>query len=109
MATINIPFNKWSRERILSGQKTCTSRSKKYGQESDQFQVIHGPNHSTVHNMMMIMQLPLSFVRDFLWHGEGANSPFEFVQIWKEIHPRRGFVEEDLVYVHFFTNPRAIQ
>ena len=37
---INIPFNRWSMERLYDGRKCATSRNKKYGVVGDWFEVV---------------------------------------------------------------------
>lgn len=78
-----IPFNKWSRERIAQGRKTCTSRTKLY----------YDPRVTKIEIM------PLSRVRDERWREEGADSPEEFVKVWKSIHRGR-FNPDQLVIVY---------
>lgn len=97
MARINIPFNAWSEERLATGQKLATSRNKKYGEKGDYFIV-----KNKKYILKEVLKLPLWFVRDFLWYVEGAKSPMEFVEIWEQIHPKKGLVENDIVYTHFF-------
>lgn len=100
MKEIQIPFNKWSAERLSSGQKVCTSRTKKYGEPMDFF-VVDGKRYV----LMRILELPLWFIVRYLWHQEGASSPEEFVKVWKSIHPRAKIRTDILFYVHFFDNP----
>lgn len=102
MTIIKIPFNEWSMERLASGQKTCTTRSKRYGNPGDTFYA-----GKSLHKIKEVLQFPLWFVRDFLWYQEGAKSPEEFVKIWCGIHPREGLKEEKIGYTHFFTNPNG--
>jgi len=85
----DIPFNRWSIERIKYGVKCCTARTKKYE--------VEGVTH--------IERMDLETVRNSYWRQEGANSPEEFEKVWKSIHPNRGFVGTDKVYVHWFENP----
>lgn len=89
-------------ERIASGQKICTTRSKRYGNPGDCFYA-----GKSRHELKEIIQFPLWFVRDFLWHPEGAQSPQEFTKIWREIHPREGLKEDKIGYTHFFTNQNS--
>lgn len=96
---VKIPFNKWSEERLEQGRKLCTSRNKIYGSVGDSFH-----SKSAVHFIKLIKPFPLWFVRDFLYQLEGANSPDEFVSVWKIIYRGR-FNEDKVVYVHFFSNP----
>lgn len=101
MTTINLPFNKWSKERLATGQKVCTSRTKQYGNPGDKFYV------ENEHILKEILKFPLWFVKDFLWYQEGANSPEEFEEVWCSIHPNKKFVNDQTVYTHFFTNPQG--
>lgn len=82
----NIPFNKWSMEKIKQGRKCCTSRIKKYE--------VEGVTH--------IERMDLQTVKNSYWKQEGADSPEEFEEIWRQIHPRRGFIGSDKIYVHWF-------
>lgn len=103
MTVIEIPMNAWSKERLLTGQKTCTARNKIYGEVGNE---IDGGTED-LYRLKNIMYIPLWFVRDFLWFQEGAKSPEEYEKVWIDIHPRKGFIGEQKVYVHFFTNPKS--
>ncbi len=84
MKNENIPFNSWSMERIKQGRKICTSRTRIWNDE----------------RVYLVLQLPLSVVRDYLWREEGADNPEEFERIWRKIFRGR-FEPQKLVYVHF--------
>lgn len=102
MKEIEIPFNKWSEDRLRAGQKICTSRHKKYGEPGDYFYTVGGR-----FRLQHVMELPLWFVRDYLYKLEGAESPDEFQAVWKSLH-RGKFKAQELVWVHFFFNPHKI-
>lgn len=78
-----LSFNKWSQERIDQGRKICTSRNSEH-------------NDNCVY---LILRLPLSVVRDYLWKEEGADSPEEFEQVWCDIYGK--FHGDRLVFCHF--------
>ncbi len=99
---IEIPFNKWSDERLRAGQKVCTSRHKRYGDPGDYFYTANGR-----FRLQHVMELPLWFVKEFLWEAEGAGNPQEFEVVWKSLH-RGKFKAQELVWVHFFFNPHKI-
>ena len=85
-----LPFNKWSQERIAQGRKTCTTRTKKYNDP----------------RVTSIIKCKLGYVKDRFWHAEGADSPEEFEQVWRDIHKQWGakegvFKPDQIVYVHF--------
>jgi len=86
-----IPFNKWSRERIEQGRKFCTSRSRKWNDP----------------RVIGVIKLPLSVIKEWLWEAEGANSPEEFQKVSNQIF--RYNVEGDKwFYVHFGDFRRGI-
>ncbi len=99
---IEIPFNKWSDGRLRAGQKVCTSRHKRYGDSGDYFYTAGGR-----FRLQKILELPLWFVRDYLYTLEGAETPEEFQAVWKSLH-RGKFKAPELVWVHFFFNPHRI-
>lgn len=79
-----IPFNAWSRERIAQGRKKCTSRKKKYMDP----------------RVTSIDVRPWSYVKDFLWKDEGADSPEELQRVINQIF-RREVKDDEIFYVHF--------
>jgi hypothetical protein len=80
-----IPFNKWSLERIKLGRKICTSRTKKWNDK----------------RVYLILKLPLWIVRKYLYKEEGADSPEEFEKVWRSIHRKRFLDWDKEVFVHF--------
>jgi len=94
---IEIPFNKWSLERLYDESKCATSRNKKYGNVGDIFYV-----GDDKYKITMIKKLPLFFIANELFRTEGCTDPQEFIDIWEEIHPRKGWVDEQKVYYHYF-------
>jgi len=97
MMRIEIPFNEWSRERLYHGQKTATSRNKKYGVTGDSFRI-----DDIDYELDIVMELPLWFVTSELFISEGADTPEEFIDVWKQTHPSKGYVPEQKVWYHHF-------
>lgn len=97
MKRIEIPFNDWSRERLSNMEKYATSRNKKYGEVGDWFIV-----DDIDYTLDIVIQLPLWFVAKELFISEGADAPEEFVEVWKRIHPRKGYVPNQIVWYHHF-------
>jgi hypothetical protein len=81
-----IPFNEWSRERIIRGVKHCTSRHKRYTKD---FRVSY-----------ITPKLQWWFIRKYLWRDEGASSPEELQQVIENIYKRK-VKDDELFYVHF--------
>ena len=83
---MKIPFNDWSKEKIEQGIKKCTSRHKKYTQDS--------------RVTWISPKLPWWFIKKYLWADEGAKSPEELQRVINNIY-KREVLEDELFYVHF--------
>ena len=94
---IEIPFNEWSRERLRRGVKRATARRKRYGDPGDMFRAV-----GRWWILTEVRRVTLREVRDRWWKAEGCDSPEEFEKVWRSIHPRRGFVPNQKVWIHFF-------
>ena len=93
---IHIPFNEWSARRLEARKKFCTSRNKRYGQPGQTFVCIRE------YVIIGCAKMPLWMVAKYLWRMEGAVSEADFKYVWSQIHPKTGFVPDQLVWVHFF-------
>jgi len=82
---------------IRAGDKTMTARSKPYGKAGDVLRTPAGPVR-----LLSVRHVCLGFVRDFCWDQEGLNSPQEFEEVWRQIHPKAGFDPGRKVYLHHF-------
>ncbi len=98
MTIIKIPFNNWSIERLRDGRKTATSRTKKYGVPGDMFITTDG----TIFELEAIVKKTLHDVAYYFFKEEGAKDPHEFMDVWNELHPKKGFVHNQKVYFHTF-------
>jgi hypothetical protein len=94
---IEIPFNKWSKDRFQLGMKHATSRTKKYGSVGDTFTL-----GNKTYEITLILKLPLWFIKSELYITEGCLYPEEFEEIWKSIHPIKGCDENQIVWYHYF-------
>jgi hypothetical protein len=94
---IQLPFKEQFREDMLAGKKTKTSRTKKYGSIGDTFKAFEA-------TFIIVDQCEeeLQFVAEHYYMDEGFNKPKEFIDIWKEIHPRKGWDPKQKVWVHEF-------
>lgn len=77
-------YSKWSKERILKGKKSLTSRQKPH--YDSEVRYITGP-------------LPLWFIKKYLYKDEGADSPEELQKVINQIF-RRKVDDKKLFYVH---------
>jgi len=93
---VNIPFKSRFKPVMLSGEKTWTSRTKIRGIPNDIFEIF-----GATFKITRLEKMPLSEVL-YNWQKEGCESREDFIQIWKEIHPRKGFDPHQKVYVHKF-------
>lgn len=94
---MKIPFKEMWRDKMLNGQKVCTSRTKVYGIPGQQFEVFG-------HRFMLtkVESVHLENVCAVLYKQEGCKDAQEFYDIWAKLHPRKGFVHNQIVYVHWF-------
>lgn len=95
MSKIEIPFKEAFKPLIMSGVKYRTSRNKRYGGVGDCFEI-----GNKKFWLVEVKKYPLKIVRDKFWKSEGVDSPEHFEEIWVKIHPLKGFVEEQEVWVH---------
>ena len=98
---INIPFQESWREAVLDGRKVCTSRGKRYGKPGDTFGAF-----GQEFELLAVARVSLEDVSQHLFRQEGCSSPEELRAIWAELHPRKGFVPEKMVYVHWFSKKK---
>ena len=97
MSEIYLPFKEEFKGEMLTGGKTCTSRTKKYGKPGDVFE-----RWGAMFKIVEIKKMALQDVADKLYRKEGFFSPVDFIACWEELHPRVGWVPDQIVYVHFF-------
>jgi len=92
-----IPFMTRFTEPLLSGRKTWTSRTRKLADVGDTFTVLAG-----TFQVDYVFKIPLGVVASYCWSQEGCVSASDFVTVWNHIHPLKGFVDSQLVWVHVF-------
>ena len=97
MTKIHVPFNSWSKDKLKKGLKHATSRNKKYGNPGDTFQV-----EDKTYKLEMVVKLPLEFIAKELYNSEGCRDQYEFMKVWKDIHPRAGWTPDKMVWYHYF-------
>lgn len=95
--TVTIPFKDRFAQPLLSGKKTMTTRTRKMGEVGDIFHAFGGE-----FKIDAVKQTLLGYVAMVYWQQEGMESVEDFEKIWAEIHPRRGYVTGDKVWVHSF-------
>jgi len=79
-----IPFNTWSRKRIMQGRKFCTSRSRRWNDP----------------RVIGVIFLSWGVIKKTLWQAEGADSPEELQKVVNQIF-RREVQDNEWFYVHF--------
>ena len=92
-----IPFQPHWQHKMLAGLKTCTSRRKKHGNKGDTFR-----HFGASFVILTVEKYYLSVIAEYLYKEEGCDSPNEFIKIWTELHPIKGWVPDQKVFVHFF-------
>lgn len=94
---VDIPFQPEWRHKMLTGIKTCTSRTKRYGNPGDRFRQF-GVNFV----ILFVEKHTLDYIANNLYKQEGCDNPDEFKEIWLSLHPRKGWVPDQKVFTHFF-------
>lgn len=85
------------REPVLTGVKTKTARTKRYGAPGDVLRTPFGDVR-----LVAVERVSLADVAEKHWREEGTSGPEEFKAVWSQIHPLRGFRPDDLVWLHRF-------
>lgn len=93
----NIPFLPEFRDRMLSGRKTWTTRSRAYGEPGDTFEAF-----GEVFELVAVTELPLGMVAAHGHKREGFETAAEFIECWNRIHPRRPYSPSAVKTVHQF-------
>jgi len=94
---IQIPFRPHFKDAIITGRKTATSRTTKYGSPGDEFEAF-----GYVFVIERHRRLRIEFVANQLYAVEGFDSPLEVLKEWRSIHTVEGFDPEQRVWVHWF-------
>lgn len=97
MSEISLPFRREMEEATINGTKCCTSRTRKLGDSGDYFCV-----RLKWFRITNVDERPLSYVAENLYKEEGFDAPQGFIDIWCDIHPTKGWVPEQKVFVHYF-------
>jgi hypothetical protein len=90
----------------IEERKFCTSRTKRYGTTGDTFTVTDRLGRSKIFVIEQVLELDLGFVARTLFAYEGVDSPFEFIKLWKKIHPFKKWDPTQKVFVHYFKEPQ---
>lgn len=99
MSQVYIPFRYDMRRESLAHAKHCTTRSKRYGYPGDTFDL-----DGTIFELVAVQRRPIGHVGSRLYRFEGFATKEDFIEVWNELHPGRGYSEaSDLpYYVHWF-------
>jgi len=93
---IKIPFLERFREPMLKDVKTMTSRTKIYGTKGNWFYAF-----DAAFVLDSVDTQPFKIIL-LQWQAEGCSSKEDLLAVWKQIHPRRIFGPNDLLFVHRF-------
>jgi uncharacterized protein YqfB (UPF0267 family) len=92
---VKIPFLERFRQPMIQDRKTWTSRTKRYGQAGDVFEVF---GHE-----FEIVRVERRTVDDIMdhWQEEGCGSREDAQEVWSRLHPRRHDPEQRM-FTHVF-------
>lgn len=92
-----IPMNDWSEEKLYNGVKTATTRTTRYGDPGDRFESV-----GYIYALTHVVKVPLEVVAEHFWAEEGCENKAEFLEVWNDIHYRRGYDPDWEVWLHLF-------
>jgi hypothetical protein len=95
---VYIPFLEYWEKKMLNGEKIATTRVRQYGKIGSYFKIFN-----TVFQITDIKKIALRIVRDKYYMKEGCDTSEKFESIWTNIHYKKGFDPEQLVFLHVFT------
>ncbi len=88
----------------LTGDRTFknwTTRSKKLGEIGDTFTIAKGP----LTKRLKIIDFKRMRLEEVALHGyrhEGCASPEDFIRVYSELHPKKGWTPDEKKWVHVF-------
>ncbi len=92
---VDIPFAADMQQASLEGRKTATSRTKRYGKVGDTFYI-----QGVLFEITAVFRRMLQEVYFLDYGSEGFDSPAAFEAKWLQLHPRKGWVPEQMVWFH---------
>ncbi len=98
---VRVPFDKDMVRAVLDGKKTCTTRNKRYGGMGDTFEVVAALDYATC-RITNLARLTLETVAHGFFAKEGFDSPDGFRSRWAKLHPEKGFVPDQVAWLHEF-------
>ena len=114
MAQVKLPFKSRFDHALASGEKSATSRTKRYGRKGDTFpREVFFPDGcpacdlrtTHTHDFEFIcdpVRINLGIVLDALFDIEGCADSDEAWGVWRDIHPRREWAGFENVWLHRF-------
>lgn len=99
---VDIPFNDWSIEQLYSNNKTATTRTDRYGLPGERFKAAE-----EVWEFTHVVRVPLQVVANHFYSEEGCMSKEDFIDIWEDIHYRKGYEPDWMVWLHLFREDSA--
>lgn len=103
MTTKTLPFLAEMEAAAARGDKTTTARNHRQGRPGDRVITRNG----LLLRFTEVEKVRLDTVRDHYWRDEGCSSPEDFERVWCGIHPRKGFVPDQMVWLHRFVVERS--
>lgn len=97
---VKLPFQPEFKEPMLSGKKTATTRTTRFGQPGDRFQAFGRTFILTEVYRTVLYNIVFNHYEE-----EGFTYPQAFIECWNKIHRRVSYTQRParLVYFHRFT------
>lgn len=96
MSEVTIPFKEQFKDKMLSGIKCCTWRTKRYGSVGDTFEAF-----GQIFVLKAVHEAPMGVV-PFHWVSEGFDSEREAIDFMIRLRPKTGYDEDYPGWHHWF-------
>ena len=94
---VTIPFRGYFKNRMVTGKKIATSRTRKYGKQGDRFRVF-----GVEFEIISVDRMMLGDVAKMFHLHEGFLTAEDFLDCWASIHPKAKFDLTVPVWFHQF-------
>lgn len=91
---VKVAFLDRFKDALLDGRKTMTCRTYRLGKEGDTFTAFGATFIIETVVRTRLGDMPMHY------DVEGVSSPEEFRKLWAQLHSRKGFVPDQMVYAH---------
>lgn len=98
---VQIPFMAELEQKLAKDKVVMTSRTRRYGDPGDTFTIGY-QDKPYKFKILGVVRLELEVIARDFHHEHGFETPKDYRIAWKQLHPRKGFIGNQLVTTHIF-------